>query len=68
MALMAPRPFLVSGGASDQPVRWIALNHIISVNKLLGLDNRVAMQNRTLHEPNDYSNNIAYDFFEYFLK
>ncbi|WP_353136003.1 prolyl oligopeptidase family serine peptidase [Pseudopedobacter sp.] len=68
MALMAPRPFLVSGGASDQPVRWTALNHITKINRLLGLENRVAMQNRTLHEPNDYSNGIAYDFFEYFLK
>ncbi|ADY51307.1 hypothetical protein Pedsa_0731 [Pseudopedobacter saltans DSM 12145] len=68
MALMAPRPFLVSGGASDQPVRWIALNHIAKLNNVLGVKNRVAMQNRELHEPNDYSNSIAYDFFEYFLK
>ncbi|MFD1632120.1 alpha/beta hydrolase family protein [Pseudopedobacter beijingensis] len=68
MALMAPRPFLVSGGASDQPVRWTALNHVTKINKLLGVENRVAMQNRVLHEPNNYSNSIAYDFFEYFLK
>lgn len=68
MALMAPRPFLVSGGASDQLVRWTALNNIIKVNKLLGKENKVAMQNRDLHSPNDYSNSVAYDFFEYFLK
>lgn len=68
MALMAPRPFLVSGGSSDPIERWVALNHIIKINKLLGFENRVAMQNRPLHEPNDYSNSVAYDFFEYFLK
>jgi len=34
-ALMAPRPFLVSGGAEDPPKRWKALNHTIAVNKLL---------------------------------
>ena len=26
-ALMAPRPFLVSGGSEDRPSRWKALNH-----------------------------------------
>src|SRR5699024_4649123 len=35
-ALMAPRPFLVSGGSEDPPERWKALNHSIAVNKLLG--------------------------------
>jgi hypothetical protein len=29
-ALMAPRPFLVSGGAEDPPKRWQALNHALS--------------------------------------
>ena len=42
-ALIAPRPFLVSGGAEDRPERWIALNHSIAVNDLLGFTNRVAM-------------------------
>jgi len=45
-ALMAPRPFLVSGGSEDRPHRWKALNHTVAVNKLLGHKNRVAMTNR----------------------
>ncbi|MBC9797236.1 dienelactone hydrolase family protein [Sinomicrobium weinanense] len=67
-ALMAPRPFLVSGGSSDPVERWTALNHTIAVNKLLGYDNRVAMTNRPDHSPNARSNEQAYLFFEYFLK
>lgn len=67
-ALMAPRPFLVSGGESDQQDRWIPLNWSIEVNKLLGYRNRVAMTNRNTHAPTKSSNEIAYLFFEYFLK
>ena len=67
-ALMAPRPFLVSGGAEDTPSRWKALNHSIAVNKLLGYENRVAMTNRPEHSPNSNSNEQIYLFFEYFLK
>ena len=67
-ALMAPRPFLVSGGSEDSPKRWIPLNHAIAVNKLLGYENRVAMTNRPLHSPNPESNEQVYLFFEYFLK
>lgn len=67
-ALMAPRPFLVSGGAEDPPKRWAALNHIVAVNKLLGADNRVAMTNREKHEPNPESNEVIYRFFEWWLK
>ena len=67
-ALMAPRPFLVSGGAEDPPKRWIPLNHSIAVNKLLGVENRVAMTNRPDHSPNEESNELAYLFLEYFLK
>jgi acetyl esterase/lipase len=66
-ALMAPRPFLVSGGSEDPPRRWIALNHSIAVNRLLGYENRVAMSNRPLHAPNEQSNEQIYAFFEYFL-
>ncbi len=66
-ALMAPRPFLVSGGSSDPPERWKALNHTIAVNKLLGYRNRVAMTNRPEHSPNEESNEQIYRFFEYFL-
>ena len=66
-ALMAPRPFLVSGGSEDPPHRWRALNHSIAVNQLLGYENRVAMQNRSDHAPNPESNEVIYDFFEHFL-
>lgn len=55
-ALIAPRPFFVSGGAEDQPERWKALNHAVAVNKLLGAENRVAMTNRKAHSPDAESN------------
>ncbi len=67
-ALMAPRPFLVSGGSADPVERWVPLNHTIKVNRLLGFENRVAMSNRPLHSPNDESNEQAYLFLDYFLK
>jgi hypothetical protein len=67
-ALMAPRPFLVSGGSEDQPERWVVLNHSIAVNKLLGYENRVAMTNRPAHDPTPESNEVIYLFFEHFLK
>ena len=67
-ALMAPRPFLVSGGSEDGPHRWEALNHSIAVNELLGARNRVAMTNRPDHSPNEKSNNVICNFFENFLK
>ena len=67
-SLMAPRPFLVSGGSSDPVERWEALNHTIAVNKLLGYDNKVAMTNRAEHSPNEDSNQSLYSFFEWFLK
>jgi len=67
-ALMAPRPFLVSGGAEDPPKRWLSLKHAIAVNKLLGHTDRVAMTNREKHDPNEESNEAIYRFFEYWLK
>jgi hypothetical protein len=67
-ALMAPRPFLVSGGSEDQPPRWQALNHSVAVNQLLGYTNRVAMTNRKGHTPTEESNAALYAFFEHFLK
>lgn len=67
-ALMAPRPFLVSGGSEDFPARWTALNHAIAVNRLLGVENRVAMTNREKHDPNEESNAQIYAFFEWWLK
>lgn len=67
-ALMAPRPFLVSGGAQDMPEHWIALNHTIAVNNLLGFKDRVAMTNRQGHNPTTESNQQMYRFFECFLR
>lgn len=67
-ALMAPRPFLVSGGSEDTPGRWIPLNHTVAVNRLLGFGDRVGMTNRPMHSPTEGSNGIAYLFFEYFLQ
>jgi hypothetical protein len=67
-ALMAPRPFLVSGGSEDPPERWQALNHSIAVNRLLGATNRVGMTNRPAHSPTAESNEQLYAFFEHFLK
>jgi hypothetical protein len=66
-ALMAPRPFLVSGGSEDTPERWKALNHAVAVNKLLGITNRVAMTNRKDHSPSAESNEQIYLFFEQVL-
>jgi AmmeMemoRadiSam system protein B len=66
-ALMAPRPFLVSGGSEDPPERWRALNHSRAVNRLLGFEHRVAMTNRPDHAPNPESNAALYAFFEHFL-
>jgi hypothetical protein len=66
-ALMAPRPFLVSGGSEDGPERWKALNHSVAVNRLLGYHNRVAMTNRPMHDPTPESNEVLYRFFEWAL-
>jgi len=66
-ALMAPRPFLVSGGTADLPERWPALNHAIAVNKLLGYENRVAMTNRASHGPSEEANEQVYRFFQWCL-
>jgi hypothetical protein len=66
-ALMAPRPFLVSGGSEDQPERWKALNHAVAVNRLLGYPDRVAMTNRPGHDPTPQSNEALYRFFQHFL-
>jgi dienelactone hydrolase len=67
-ALIAPRPFFVSGGSEDPPERWIALNHAVAVNRLLGFSNRVGMSNRPTHDPTPESNAQLVAFFEHFLK
>ena len=66
-ALIAPRPFLISGGAEDPPERWTALNHLVAVNRILGATNRVVMTNRKEHSPNAESNDQLYSFFLHFL-
>lgn len=68
LALMAPRPFLVSGGSEDTPTRWEALNRVVEVNDLLGQTNRVAMTHRKDHTPTAESNAQIYAFLEHFLK
>lgn len=67
-ALMAPRPFLVSGGSEDPPERWRALNHAVAVNRLLGYRDRVAMTNRAGHDPTEASNEQIHLFLERVLK
>jgi len=66
-ALLAPRPFLVSGGAVDPPSRWRALNHLVGVNAMLGYEHRIGMTNRAEHAPNPESNAVIYAFFEHYL-
>lgn len=68
LALIAPRPFLVSGGSEDPPERWRALNRVNQVYHLLGATNRIAMTNRPKHDPTEQSNEQIYNFFERFLK
>jgi dienelactone hydrolase len=67
-ALMAPRPFLVTGGAEDPPVRWKSLAHAIEVNRVLGYEGRVGMHNRPAHDPTAEANEAAYRFLEAVLK
>jgi len=67
-ALMAPRPFLVSGGSEDSLDRWIPLNQTIRVNEFLGYKQRVGMINRRGHSPDAAANEKAWQFFEHFLK
>jgi hypothetical protein len=67
-ALMAPRPFLVSGGSEDHADRWKALNHAVAVNALLGYKDRVALTTRAGHDPTQESNEQLASFFEHFLK
>jgi hypothetical protein len=68
MALMTPRPFLVSGGSEDQPERWQPLNRVREVYDLLRAPNRVGMTNRPMHDPTEESNEQIYQFFECALK
>ena len=67
-ALMAPRPVLVSGGTEDPPRNWQALNHLVSVNELLGHKHRVALTARTSHIPTAEALEWELTFLEYWLK
>jgi len=67
-ALMAPRPFLVSGGSEDPAERWKALNHSVAVNALLGQKFGVAMTTRPKHDPTPESNAVLVRFFEWALR
>lgn len=67
-ALMAPRPFLVSGGSEDGAGRWPALLHAVAVNRLLGQEGRVGLTLRPAHAPTPESNAQAYRFLEVVLR
>jgi dienelactone hydrolase len=62
-ALLAPRPFLVSGGSEDPPERWRALHRLVEVNRVLGFSERVGMTNRPMHDPTPESNAVIDEFF-----
>lgn len=67
-ALMAPRPFFVSGGSEDPVERWEALRPTVELNRALGYRFRVGMANRRDHTPTAESNEQIYAFFERFLR
>jgi dienelactone hydrolase len=67
-ALMAPRPVLVSGGVQDPPRNWVALNHLVAVNTVLGQKDRVALTARKTHVPTAEALELELAFLEYFLK
>ncbi|MDE7387417.1 MAG: S9 family peptidase [Muribaculaceae bacterium] len=66
-ALMAPRPFLVSGGYSDGPERLPVLMRTVEINRMLGYDDRVYFTTRPSHAPTPESNAVICDFFIHFL-
>lgn len=67
-ALIAPRPFFVSGGSEDPPERWNDLRCAVEVNARLGKAHRVGMSNRAGHDPTPESNAQLLDFFTAFLQ
>ena len=67
-ALMAPRPFFVSGGSEDPPSRWGLLNVVRDVYTLLGASDRVGMHNRPAHPPTPEATELVCDFFTHFLR
>ena len=67
-ALMAPRPVLVGGGVQDPPKNWLALNHLVAVNKVLGHQDRALLTARATHVPTAAALELELNFLEYFLK
>jgi dienelactone hydrolase len=67
-ALMAPRPVLVGGGVQDPPKNWVALNHLVAVNNVLGHHNRAFLTARKTHVPTPEALDLEVSFLEYFLK
>jgi dienelactone hydrolase len=67
-ALMAPRPVLVGGGVQDPPKNWVALNHLVAVNKVLGYRDRAFLTARATHIPTPAALELELAFLEYFLK
>jgi dienelactone hydrolase len=67
-ALMAPRPVLVGGGVQDPPRNWVALNHLVAVNQVLGHKDRAFLTARPTHVPTPEALELELDFLEYFLK
>ena len=67
-ALMAPRPVMVSGGTEDPPRNWVALNHLVAVNDVLGHKQRVALTARAGHIPTAEALELELAFLEYWLK
>lgn len=67
LALLAPRPFLVSGGEQDPECNWRALNRVDEVYALLGARRRLGLTTRPGHAPTPASNEQMYDFFDRFL-
>lgn len=67
-ALMAPRPVLVGGGVQDPPRNWRALNHLVDVNKVLGVKKRAALSARKTHRPTPEALEVEVAWLEYWLK
>lgn len=67
-ALIAPRPVLVSGGTEDPPRNWVALNHLVAVDTMLGHKNRVALTARKTHIPTPEALELELAWLEYWLK
>lgn len=67
-ALMAPRPVLVSGGVQDPPRNWQPLQHLIAVNNVLGVKDRVGLTARKGHIPTPEALQWELAWLEYWLK